>query len=405
MTFIPASTSGSTFFADSPNLDAFGRVRSSNPATLFNNKQLFDKQPLYWAEKITNNSGSVSSVHSSLKAATTMTLGTSSGDRVIRRTKRVFNYQPGKSQQIMMTFRMGNAVANCTKRVGFFNDSDGLFLEQDGTNGINLVIRSNVTGTPVETKIPQASWNVDKFDGTGNSGITLDLSKTQIFFIDFEWLGVGRVRFGFVIGGIVYYVHYENNSNILETVYMSNPNLPLTYEIVNTGATASQPSMDHICTAVFSEGGFNPVGETYAYSMTVPRPLGSSNRRHVFSFRQAANRKNKFIKIEEIEILTTTSANMRWFLILNPSGLPVSYTQFGTTGIEYNDTLDAGVTGGLVLESGYISNNTDFSLIKYDNNIAPGFDIDGVPDTFVIAAQTVFPGSESTYVTLRWREL
>lgn len=406
MTYIPqtgATTSG-LVFSDSPNLDAFGRLRTSDPFTIFDNKQLYDKQSLYWSEQIVNNSGSVSSTHSSLKAATTMTLGTSSGDAILRRTKQYFNYQAGKSQEILMTFRMGAAVANCTKRIGLFDDSNGIFLEQDSSGVLNLVIRTNTSGTPTETKIPQSSWNVDKLDGTGESGITLDISKTQILIIDFEWLGVGRVRFGFVIGGNIYYTHYVINANAIETVYISKPNLPLSYQIVNTGATASQPSMDHICTTIFSEGGFNPIGTAFSASTENQQTNVDSNYRHIISLRKKTGLNTITIKIEQIGLLSTT-ANLQWILVLNPTNAPSTFTSFASeSAVEVNTTSTNDVTGGTVVSSGFMSNNQDTININFDSNLNLGQAIDGTRDIFVLAARSL-GSDENVWGSLTWREL
>ena len=72
-----------------------------------------------------------------------------------------------------------------------------------------------------------------------------------------QWLGVGRVRVGFNINGVIYYAHYFNNANNLGSVYMSTPNLPVRYEVSSTGGSVT---LDQICCTVQSEGGNSQMG-------------------------------------------------------------------------------------------------------------------------------------------------
>ena len=238
-------------FLDSPQLDAFDRLRVSNPETIFDSKQIFDTQPLVWDDSEVSGSGT-SSTYNQDAARTRLAVTATTAGRRVRQTFMRFNYEPGKSQLILLTGRLtsddAGSKAGLKTKLGLFDDDNGLFFTQDeGT--LKVVQRSNVTGTPVDTEVAQSSWNVDKFDGTGTSGITFMANDANIFFIDFEWLGVGRVRMGFVIDGIPYVCHQFLNANLRNTVYMSTPNLPLRYEIENDGTGAAE-QLDHICTSV-----------------------------------------------------------------------------------------------------------------------------------------------------------
>ena len=163
------------------------------------------------------------------------------------------NYQPGKVQEIVVTFNLISQDSGVTKRVGYFDANNGIYLEDDGSD-YYIVRRTSTSGSAVNTRVAQADWNIDSFDGTGPSGVTIDFTKTQILFIDMEWLGVGRVRVGFVVDGIIYYAHEFLNANNLTLVYMSTPNLPIRWEISNDGSGAAS-SMDCICCTAISEGG------------------------------------------------------------------------------------------------------------------------------------------------------
>lgn len=230
---------------DDTLLDAFGRQRVSNPTSIFDYQSQYDAGPLLWED---DTAGSGAAAHLPNEAAVELSVTTASGDRVTRQSRQYHRYQPGKSQLILMTFALGATQANTVKRVGYFDDDNGIFLEQDSA-GIRFVRRTKTSGTAVDNDIEQASWNLDTFSD-------LDLTKTQILVIDFEWLGVGSVRVGFVVDGEYRYVHQMRHANSLTAVYMATGNLPVRYEIENTGTAASSATLKAICASVISEGGF-----------------------------------------------------------------------------------------------------------------------------------------------------
>ena len=247
-------------------LDAFGRNRISDCFTLGDYKHIYGIDPNF--SDYTSNGGSVSFVKN--KACCTLATSMSNNSSVIHQTRLYHNYQPGKSHLIKSSICLGVWQSNVTKRTGYYDDNDGIFFEQSGSNGIlSFNIRSFVTSSPVTTSIAQSNWNIDPLDGTGPSGIILDITKTQLFFTDFQWLGVGRVRCGFAINGTLIECHDFYNANKLSTVYMTNPTLPIRCEVFNIAQTATGGSMDQICSTVISEGGYIETGIDYAINSPI----------------------------------------------------------------------------------------------------------------------------------------
>jgi hypothetical protein len=265
--------------------DAFGRMRVSEPFTLGDYKHLYAIDPNFI--DFTANGGTI--IFSGNTASATLSTNNSTTSVAAHQTKFYHSYQPGKSQVILSSVCFGYAQQNVTKRTGYFDDRDGIYFEQVGSNTsngtdngtLNFVIRSFVTGTALETdigsykrRVPQSQWNLDPCDGTGPSGFNIDTSKTQLIYIDFQWLGVGRVRVGFVHDGAVILAHEYYHSNVLDKVYLSNPNLPVRCEITNTGTT-SGGSLNQICCSVISEGGYNEAGidwSVYSTARVTPTP-------------------------------------------------------------------------------------------------------------------------------------
>ena len=175
------------------SLDAFGRQQVAQPFTLFDSSMVGEDNGKF----DTSTAGGASTTHNVNESSLSMTVAGTENDQAIRQSYRTFPYQPGKALEILNTFSMATAATGLRQRVGYFTTNNGVYFEQDGDT-IYMVLRSYVTGSIVETRVAQDSWNGDKLNGTGPSGITLDITKSNIFYIDMEWLGVGSVRTGFL---------------------------------------------------------------------------------------------------------------------------------------------------------------------------------------------------------------
>lgn len=386
-------------FSDSPNIDAFGRLRTSDPGTVFDIKQLFDKQPLFFDESITNNSGSATSTHSTTDAATTMHVETN--DTIIRQTKIRYNYQPGKSQLFYLTGVLGAAVSGVTRRIGAFDANNGLFFELSGST-LSVVKRKATS----DTSIAQASWNLDTLDGNGPSGITIDTSKTQIFVIDYEWLGVGRVRFGVIVGGVIIYCHQFLHGNIETSVYISTPNLPIRYEIASTTGTGD---LIHICSTVISEGGNERLGvlRTLATGATHVDANATDTVYAVLGIRLKSSHIGASISPIRLSVISETNDDFRWILSYNPtiadtftySDISNSCVQ-GATGATANTVSNLGITIG----EGYASTDTQSIEAVVETSLRLGSLIDGTPDELVLSVMPLSSGAD-IQAAIIWKEL
>jgi hypothetical protein len=234
------------------NNDAFGRHRVSEPLTLGDYNHIYGDN--FSFINFINEGASVT--YDTNKSCAVLSTSSGSTASVLYQTKTYHRYMPGKSQLIYISFVLKSAETNVSKKVGYFDDRDGIYLEQLGDGTLRFVVRSYATGSQNNTNIPQSSWNKDKCDGTGPSKFNLFVDKTQLVFFDFQWLGVGRLRMGFVHDGELVVAHEEYHSNTLDVVYWSNPSLPVRAEIANDGTTTGS-SMDFICATVMSEGGYD----------------------------------------------------------------------------------------------------------------------------------------------------
>jgi hypothetical protein len=398
---------------DSGLLDAFGRFRVSEPFTIFDSHQIFDDTdiadsaenfPQYWDNQQTSGSGTAT-LFDVDRASTTLSVGATTAGTRVRQTKRRMNYQPGKSQLALLTGVFEAAAAGITRRHGLFDESNGLFVEQTNA-GLYVVIRSFVSGSAVDTKVEQANWNIDTLDGSGPSGITLDMEQSQIIWIDYEWLGVGTVRFGFVIDGMLFYVHQFVNANNNDSVYMSTPNLPVRAEIANDG-TGAASSFEMICSSVSSEGSIEPQGISRTHNNGVTAvALNTANKHAILGVRLRSTHLGLQIDFKTLKILVTTANDtVLWELHINPtvsgtfaySNLALSGAQTAT-GVSAN-TLSA---DGEIIDSGYVKTGESIA-IPADISEKLGSLIAGTSDEVVLVCQRF--ASCSVVGALSWREL
>jgi len=339
---------------------AFGRLRVSNPFTLFDSSHRYADNDL-WAEDTT---GSGSSTFDADVGCIDMDLTTASGDEVIRETFRVLGYQPGKSLLIMSAFNMGAAKANLRVRIGYFGAENGIFTERDGTT-LYITKRSKITGSVVDTRVAQSSWNVDKLDGTGPSGYTIDSSKVQIFWTDIEW--PSTVRTGFIINGEFIICHTFNHVNLIETTYMTTGSLPLRYEATNTGTTASSSKLRQISSTVISEGGYELSGRQQAIGtpITSSYTLGSAGTlKPVVSLRLKAARRDAIAVLTAASVVGVDTGVYNWQIVARANTTGGSWVSAGAnSSVEYNLTGTA-TSGGRILASGYFS-----STNQSDSNV------------------------------------
>ena len=399
--------------------DAFGRLRTSNNFTVFNSKQINDNQPILWDTALT---GTGNAVWSATEASTVLTVA-AAGDAAVRQTYRRMNYQPGKSQLIFLTGIIrnpGTYSTGLTSRIGQYGSTAGLFFEYDETVGMSTGIRKNSS----DILTPQASWNIDPMDGTGPSGITVDVTLPQIFVINFEWLAVGSVWYGFVINGALYWAHRNDNSNLGSSVYMQTPNNPVRYELVSTTGTTG--GMTQICCSVISEGGADPSGNTFATGLTteISLSVGNPNPEQIL---MAFTYKNATVAQTEIDLVASSivanTTNDVFALIVRivrdpatqlrnaaDTGPPtLSYSSIQDSALQVARPADSFVvtdnflgTSGYILEM-FVVQSRNTTAVPIRNTIKLGWSLAGASDILVISA---FPyDSCSVTTSFSWTEL
>jgi hypothetical protein len=402
------------FYTDGAQLDAFGRVRVGEPQALFSSKLLYDNQPLVWDDQQVSGGSTTSTFNTNQASVTLLATGNIAGRRT-RQTFRRFNYQPGKSQLVVMTGVLattGTGAVGIKRRMGLLDDNNGYYFEYGGST-MNVGLRTFTSGVAVSTLVAQTNWNIDKFDGTGPSKITLDVTRAQIFVIDFQWFGTGRIRYGFNIGGQLYYCHQTLIANVQVLVSIQIPNLPLRYEVVSDGSgSAATATMTQVCASVVSEGGADTLGFPFSAD-TGSTALSTGNNTLVYALlalQFQAGKTSAEIILDSFTVFSSTNnAAFRGAIILNPTiaGAALVYTNVPNSVLKVAPGVTANtLTGGTPIFSGYFSSSKSVGGIsqKPPQELSLGSTIAGVSDTLVLAVEPIPSGAFDFFGSMNWRE-
>jgi len=399
---------GGNVLAQNPMLtDAFGRVRTAQPLTLFDSSHRYNDNGLW--NTYTANGGTA--VFSANEGLVNLNVTGTAGSEVIRETAKVFSYQPGKSLLVMNTFVMAPAQTNLRQRVGYFGTENGIYIElRDNT--LSFVERSLVTGVVTETVVDQASWNADTMDGNGPSGVTLDITKAQILFMDIEWLGEGTVRIGFIIDGNFIVCHRFNHANLIVSTYITTASLPLRYEILN-GSTATATTLKQVCSTVISEGGYELRGAQQAVGtpITTPTSLAVAGTYYpVVSIKLKTTRLDGVVILTALSIMGVATGIYNWQLIAGGTTTGGAWVPASAaSSVEYNIT-GTSFAGGRILASGFLTSSAQASVsldilkealfsFQLERN---SFTSTPYELTLVVSAST---NTELIYASMDWEEI
>lgn len=370
-------------------LDAFGRLRTSDNFTTFN----YYPSPMtantsldidIWISEQTGGSQSYES-ENYIKMPTS-----GSGDTYsLRTTKQPMIYQPGKSRLIYMTGVLMTTINSSTNSyMGIFNVNTPPTINQ-GTylrcNGVNL-FWEDVMQTST-TSVTQSAWNIDTFNGNGPSGKTLTVANAAenlLIVIDQEWLGVGRIRCGFIIDGVIYYAHqFFHNGMTIQ--YTNTPRLHLSYLIQSTSVN----SMRQMCSTNIIEGGYFTTGRINNISIPITSPtsfvsVNSTTEIILLGIRIQSRFPNATFFLKALSIYFTAGGSGRYALykvqlfstkgsignLVQPTSL--SWQTLSNSSVEY---AFGGTTGsyvsssGFIISSGYLdtTSSNNISLSEFDS--------------------------------------
>lgn len=350
--------------SNNPVGDAFGRLRTSSPTSLFDAQLTYDLQPLLF-QAVTNGSGATVTHDATNRMALMTFSSTPTGGLSYMQSYEHFRYRAGHSQLAYVTFIMGAGVTDVVKFAGYSNGSNGVEFQLSGTTK-QFVLYSD-TGKGDET-VTQSNWNVDKLDGTGTSGLTLDTANVQILVMDFQALYAGRVRIGFDIGGVFVVAHEFRHANVIAFPYLQTANLPIRCGMSSTGTVSA--TMNFLCCTVQSENGESS-REGFHFSQDAS-VSAATTLTHLLSiqpkttFNSITNRTK--IVIDSVDLIVTGNSPIHFAICLGDvlTGT-TTFNDVNTTysAVQYNTAGTTSGTPSIVMYTGHIpTSNTSKGSIS-----------------------------------------
>jgi hypothetical protein len=325
-------------FEPTAQLTAFNRLRIADSRLLGEYRYMYGSGTT--TEIVDSISGSGVLVKDQPRNCYLAQVGTDSGAKAVRQTRQYHPYISGTSNVGMVSFVMDTAQTGLTQAVGMFDDSNGfIFRVRDSV--AELVIRKS--GVDVEV-IPQSQWNGDTLLGNSTvqnkSGVLADWTKAQILVIDYQWLGVGKVRFGFCHNDDIITVHSCYHANIATEVYTNQPSLPCRWEIKNTTSVTSASELMVICAAVYCEGSDSETGFSRSIS-TETTPINvttanSSNGKGIIAIRLKnvleGKQNHSLARLKNYSVYSNNDMNYKVVILPNASYLQNSPTWLDVPG-------------------------------------------------------------------------
>ncbi len=374
----------------------FARQRVVEPHTLFEFKRLYGVVGTYF-QSVTFGAGAAAT-HDINYASTTITAGTVSGGYSIQQSRTYWDYQIGKGHRLLCSGNFHNAVTGTVKRIGLYDANNGMFFELSGTTStFGVVIRTSTSGSPVDTKVLSSAFNIDKLDGTGDSKFTLDLTKSNTFFVEYSWLGTGNVYFGVISDDRPIYAHKVRNDNVNLGPFMRTASLPLRCEVRNWGTPASSAYFTTTGWDLESDGGYHTEGRVFQQSrQAAMASISQQALQPVMAIRLvSAYGRAQFFPIEMWATQSTnTYSKMELWLcqggagISDPSALTWTAVANGKSAVEYTAdsfTLTTTTAGVICLWGDGISSQTrSYATPVLSGFLRGGSDYDGNRDIFVM---------------------
>ena len=387
-------------YSDSPNIDAFGRLRTSAVQNLVDIKHVYDKNPLQVNEV---TAGTATSIFNQEFARVRMSTS-ANNDLVIRQSKTHPIYQPGKSQLFEASFSNFQLESNVIKRVGGFDSFsgspynsvfDGFFLESNGvTNVISFQLwRSGTNIFSADTTV----WDDSVFDPTN-----FNWSNTNLMMIDYQWLGVGRVRFGMNLSGQTIYFANYNCANNDPNVYMSSPNQPIRYEIRQLGVGSGY--FDMLCSQVSTEGALNGLYSTLGIQHQTTTTLQNSDTKYPYiGYRLKQSYHSVTSQYDFLSVLNTSNDNYLLTIEFNPT-ISTTPTWIDIPNSPFQYALFTGTTTATITSDGHVmtsligeAGTSALTTLKVDDNqIRVGVNIDGTLDEMWICITPL--GANATFL-------
>ena len=352
-----------------PQFSNNNRLKVAPFQTVFFNTFQYGKETDVWDERLVGVGATATFNASSSNVV--MEVGSAAGSSVVRQTKNVMRYIPGRGATLAFSIRLDTPQVGIRRRFGLFDDNNGAYFEDNGGT-YAYVIRSNTTGIVTERRVTRDDWNGEKFDGNGYTGVTADPTKQQMISINYEWYGAGIVEFAWLMKNETIPSHTFENSNTNDFVWCSTPFLPIRVEIENVTGVAGTHYIYQGSNSLIQEGEPEKLGilESIANPITGTTMSAANTFYPIISLRLKSDSLDAVALIRSLQAATNDNTNVYWRLIENPTLTGASWTDHPDPNsfVQY-DTSATATTGGNIVLSGFTISGGS-SLVEIDDKAA-----------------------------------
>lgn len=393
------------------NYTSKGRHKVSTYQTTFFNTFQYGKETDVWDERVTNGG---TATHDATQSMVIMEVNNQAGSEVIRQTKNVMRYIPGRSSTLSFGVRLENPVTGIRRRFGLFDEDDGAFFEDAGDGNYYCVVRNKngITG-PELYRVAREDWNGDKLDGTGVSGIIASASAQQLINIDYEWYGSGQVIFSYIIDGKTHIIHTFNFGNILDSVWCSTPFLPIRLEITNVTGVAGTHKLYQGSNSLLQEGEPEKLGiaenitnSGIATNITYTNLPNANQYYPVVSIRLKSTQLKGILIPTYFQVATADNTNVSYKFIQNANLVGAAFTDHpDPNAFSQFDISATSFTGGEVLDTGFAfgSGGTTIELDKQTQYQIGRSGIGTISDTLTLCVAAT-GGNKNAVASITWIE-
>jgi hypothetical protein len=388
------------------------RLEISTYETNFFNTFQFNKETDVWDERVSIGGNSI---HIPTLSGIGMSVTSSAGSEVIRQTRNVMKYIPGRDCDLAFAIRLTNPVIGVRRRFGLFDENDGIYFEDGGDGDYYCCVRNSNgasagIGTTTLTRIPRSQWNGDKLDGNGVSRITADPDAQQIVNFHYEWYGAGRIEYQFVIDGTIHTIHTIDNANKLKGPWCATPFLPIRCEITNVTGAAGTHYLYQGSNSLTTNGLQTKSG----IAGNISSPITGTDLGSSYTFTPVLSIRLKTIALKGIvlptffQVATVDNTNLFYRLIRNaPLTNPVWVDNPDPNGFTQYDVSASGIgTTGVIIDSGFFITGGGAAAIALDKETIYQIGRSGIgtiSDTFTIACASAI-SNKNAVAALTWIE-
>ena len=385
-----------------------GELKTSSPEVLFFNTFQYTIETDTWD---TSNINGGTAVFSSNISGVVMQVTNQLNSEVIRQTRNVMRYIPGRSAELTYAVRLTTPVIGIRRRFGLFNGDDGFYFEDNGGDYACVFINSNGNdnGTPYIERVSRNDWNGDKLDGYGESGVNADAEAQHIVTFEYEWYGAGQIIFKFIINGHCIIIHTFNTANRLHFPWSRTPFLPIRLELKNTiGATGTHKLYQ-------GSNSLSNKGLTYklGVSQSILSPLTGYNMSVANTFYPIISIRLKSTCLQGVvlpsyfQVGTLDNTNIFYKLLRNATVTNGTWVDVEDPNsfVQYNLTANNVITNGIQLDAGYVATGSG-QRTELDKNTQYQLgraNLGTVSDTITLAVACV-NANKNAVAVLTWVE-